>query len=261
MPPKRQGQTDTHAIAEARARLTRGASLHVVSLSPTRRDPGRIAIRITPVSGDPAGADDQTNDASSGRPAYLATLADTSIHELGLTIGSPVTDSLLDTLEPRVGRDRALRSALARVGRRDFSSGMLRDRLRRAGHPTEAADAAVQRLAELGLIDDDAFADALIREARRSRPAGDRLLRQKLFTKGLPAPVIDAALARSQPAPDEVAEAAAEFAIRESRKMIRLAPEVRRRRLYGRLARRGFDGDVIRNAMQAANADASDPGD
>ncbi|MEO7713232.1 MAG: RecX family transcriptional regulator, partial [Gemmatimonadaceae bacterium] len=46
-----------------------------------------------------------------------------------------------------------------------------------------------------------------------------------------------------------------ETARRKLRSLTKLDPAVRRRRLYGFLARRGFDGDDIRNAMLAVGVE------
>ena len=46
-----------------------------------------------------------------------------------------------------------------------------------------------------------------------------------------------------------------EAARRKLRSLLKLDPAVRRRRLYAFLARRGYDGDDIRNAMAAVGVE------
>ena len=217
----------------------------IASLAATQRDAGRVSVKLR----DPA--------KPNRKPKFLAAIADASRDTLGLQIGMPVTPALEARILEDADRDKALKSALARIGRRDMSAGMLRQRLRKAGYADPDIDHALAWLDERGLIDEAAFADAVIREATRGKPAGEVLLRQKLREKFISDDAIAAALIRNRPERDALQDAADTFARQQARQMHRLAPDVRRRRLYGRLARRGFSPDVVRAAMEAADADAA----
>ena len=81
--------------------------------------------------------------------------------------------------------DKAMRDAMRRLARRAMSRGQVRDKLRTLGHGAAVIDRVLARLDELELIDDAAFGRMLIDETRRARPAGPRLLQQKLRQKGL----------------------------------------------------------------------------
>jgi regulatory protein len=61
----------------------------------------------------------------------------------------------------------------------------LEERLITAGYPEEHVRAAVARLVEIGLIDDERFAQALIDSRDRSRQRGDRALLQELRRRGI----------------------------------------------------------------------------
>lgn len=61
----------------------------------------------------------------------------------------------------------------------------LEERLITAGFPEEHVRAAVERLVEIGLIDDERFAQALLDSRDRSRQRGDRALLQELKRRGI----------------------------------------------------------------------------
>ena len=61
----------------------------------------------------------------------------------------------------------------------------LEDRLITAGYPEEHVRAAVARLVEIGLIDDERFGQALLDSRDRSRQRGDRALLQELRRRGI----------------------------------------------------------------------------
>lgn len=61
----------------------------------------------------------------------------------------------------------------------------LEERLITAGYPEEYVRAAVARLVEIGLIDDERFAQALLDSRDRSRQRGDRALLQELKRRGI----------------------------------------------------------------------------
>ena len=61
----------------------------------------------------------------------------------------------------------------------------LEERLITAGYPEEHVHAAVARLVEIGLIDDERFGQALLDSRDRSRQRGDRALLQELRRRGI----------------------------------------------------------------------------
>jgi len=148
-----------------------------------------------------------------------------------------------------------------------------RRRLRTAGYPDVLVDAAIERLTELGLLDDEAFARGWIESRDRARPRGERALRHELQVHGLDRALVDRALAErradseerrqaratadeenpeaepSEPvdraSPDETA---AFRLLQRRRRTIERLSDTRSRRqwAYALLARNGFDPTVAR---------------
>jgi len=125
-------------------------------------------------------------------------------------------------------------------------------KLREKGFHSPAADAVLDRLAAVGLVDDVEYARAFLVSRLGRRTAGWRRLEMELRRRGVSAPDAAAArarLAEQQGNPDEVALARRVLRQVEAR-YASLDPRVRRQRLYALLIRRGFDGDTIERALR-----------
>jgi regulatory protein len=147
----------------------------------------------------------------------------------------------------------------------------VRRRLTGAGYRPELVEAAIERLLEFGMLDDEAFARAWIESRDRARPRGERAIRQELGLKGVDRSTIDLVLGERREAaagvPGDDGEtasadraAAERLLARHARSLTRVAdPRERRQRAYGLLARNGFDPDVCR-MVAATVAEPDDHG-
>ena len=77
---------------------------------------------------------------------------------------------------------------------RPRSVAEVRRRLRSAGYAAALVEGAVERLVELGFLDDAAFARAWVESRDRARPRGERALRVELRQKGVGREETDEAL-------------------------------------------------------------------
>lgn len=127
--------------------------------------------------------------------------------------------------------------------------------------PDVVADQVLDRMEEVGLVDDAAFAQDWVASRQQRRHLSRRALRRELEVKGVDREDIDGAL-QSVDAQDEY-DAARLLAERKSRVMQGLSHEVRYRRLAGLLARRGFSGSVTAQVIAEVIAERprSAPGD
>lgn len=215
----------------------------VTKLQPTKRDPTRVMIRVD--------------------GAVKATLPRPVVETLGIAVGLAWTEAVEARVAEAVDRDKAERYALNALGRRALSGGELAERIRRRGHGAAVAEAVVQAMRDKRFLDDEAYGRAVIRAERARRPAGSRLLRQKLVQKRLDRSLIDRLIAELEAEQDPVAEARCLVEARLRQPSVqRLDPAARQRRLYAQLARRGFDPDTIRQAMRGtSDDDGPDPFD
>ena len=149
--------------------------------------------------------------------------------------------------------DVVLEAAARFLEARSRSIAEVRRRLTSAGYRTELSDRAIARLADLGMLDDEAFARAWVESRDRARPRGERALRDELRLKGIDRAVVDQVLEdrrtteETDAAPPD--RSAAERLIeKHARTLDRIAdPRRRRERAYALLARNGFDPEVCRD--------------
>ncbi|MGI3783848.1 MAG: regulatory protein RecX [Janthinobacterium lividum] len=113
--------------------------------------------------------------------------------------------------------------------------------------PEEVAGAVLDRMTEVGLVDDVTFAHDWVSSRQQRRHLSKTALRRELQTKGVDRDVIDDALADVEGADEH--SAALDLAQRRAATMGGLAREVAYRRLGGVLARRGFSSSVTTRVL------------
>lgn len=135
------------------------------------------------------------------------------------------------------------------------SRSQLLQALRKRDCPDEVAEAVLDRMEDVGLVDDTAFAtDLVAREQSRKGLAG-RALAQQLRSKGIDDETTRAVLEELDRDAEE--EMARDLVEKRLSRLHGLDPQVQARRLAGFLARKGYSGElssrIIREAI--ANAD------
>ena len=152
-----------------------------------------------------------------------------------------------------VARDLCLRALTGTAKTRQ----QLADLLHRKEVPPEAAEAVLDRLTEVGLIDDAAFAAAWVSSRQAGRGLARRALASELRAKGVDGDVAAAAVAEVDP--QDEWDAARQLVQRRAPAMRRLDRVTAERRLVGMLARKGYGGGlagiVVREALDELSAD------
>ena len=141
----------------------------------------------------------------------------------------------LDADVEAVARTIALRKLTARACTRHE----LDHALQAKKVPRAAIDAVLDRLEEVGLVDDASFAADWVVSRQQRRHLSRRVLRRELQAKGVERSEIDSALDHVDL--DAELRSARELVERKRAAMNGLSREVQYRRLAGMLSRRGFD--------------------
>jgi len=131
----------------------------------------------------------------------------------------------------------------------------LETKLLQRGYPASAIASVMNRLTEVGLLDDGAYADALVR-ARLDRGLAKRAIGAELARKGIEPVAAESAL--DQIDPSQQLEAAEAVANKVVSRCAGLATEVKARRAFGAVSRRGFSGQVAAAAVAKALAAEAD---
>jgi len=210
----------------------------VDALKPMKRTPGRVSVCV------------------DGR--HKVTLPIETVQDLGIRKGIAWTSELEALVERAATHDKARRSALAALNRRALARGELVDRLMRKDFSESIAIEVADRMVEAGFVNDEEYGRAVLRELTRAKPAGPMLMRRRLFQKrigrDLADRLIDEFLNRREPGDggdhDERSDEIERFVRNRLRSMVKLEPTVRARRIYGLLARRGFDPQTCREYVE-----------
>lgn len=134
------------------------------------------------------------------------------------------------------------------------SRAQLERKLSQRGCDPEVAARVLDRMTEVGLVDDEAYAEMLVRSKQQGKGLARKGLAHELRRQGIDAEIADQAL--DQVGGDDERAKAEELVAKKLRTMTGLAPDVQARRLAGMLARKGYSGEVawpvIRDAVNGA---------
>lgn len=134
------------------------------------------------------------------------------------------------------------------------SRAQLEKKLRQRGCADDVAEQVLDRMTEVGLIDDEAYAEILVRSKQSGRGLARKALAHELRKQGIDGEVAEGAL--SQVAPSDERDKAEELVAKKLRTMHGLDATTQARRLAGMLARKGYSGEVawpvIRDAVDGA---------
>ena len=170
-----------------------------------------------------------------------------------LAVGAELATTQRQELEAEDQRLGAIEAALRLLAAGPRSERDLRERLsRRRGYRDEAVDAAVQRMRELGYLNDAAFARFWVESRQAGTPRSRRALAFELSRKGVDREQLETALEGVSDA-----EAAYDAAQRRLRALQGVDRQTFERRLGTFLNSRGFGYGVARTAIQRCWADVN----
>lgn len=137
--------------------------------------------------------------------------------------------------------------ALRKLTTRAYTRHELDQALQAKNVPASVREAVLDRLHEVGLIDDAAFAMDWVTSRQRRRHQSRRALSRELEAKGVERSDIARALDSVDPAAEFTS--ARDVVERKRVAVSGLARDVQYRRLAGALSRRGFDAAVIARVL------------
>lgn len=155
-------------------------------------------------------------------------------------------------LEPVSDEEKARQVCLELLSRTPRTRRQLATALQKRGVPGETAEAVLGRFAEVGLIDDAAFAQAWVESRHHSRGLAKGMLAVELQQRGVEPEDVQAAVG-TLGADEEIETARRLVAKRVAATRGRLLPN-RVRQLVGMLARKGYPASlayrVVREALE-----------
>jgi regulatory protein len=148
------------------------------------------------------------------------------------------------------GRRSAKDRALGLLGYRARSRAELSRRLLRAGYDEDEVSGALNDLEAVGLVDDEQFARQLAAHELQGRGSGRRLAVTALRRAGVNGEMAERIV--DETAPDDEEARAEELARARLGRLRDLDDATANRRLVSYLLRRGYDGNVAREAALRA---------
>jgi regulatory protein len=162
-----------------------------------------------------------------------------------LSIGQVLKPDEVETLKAGDEVERAKASAYRYLSYRPRSIAELKRQLVNKGYKEITVDQVIDRLSELELIDDMAFARYWVEQRETFKPRGRRALRYELYQKGIDRQIVDMVVAEV----DE--KVSAKKAARKKAKLWRELPEGQfYEKLGNYLKRRGFSYEIARSVTQ-----------
>jgi regulatory protein len=207
----------------------------ITAILPSPRHAGRFAVLI------------------DGKQAAMLSID--AVERLQLATGVAVDEVKLAAIQREAAVLATYDRALAMLAARGRASAELRRLLVRKGEPADQVDAAIARLTTAGYLDDAAFARQFTHSKLAGAGLSKRRLQQELGKRGVARDI--AAQAVGEVFASEGVDDAASIE-RVARKKLRSLGGVdeatRRRRLYGFLARRGYEPDEISRVLRVVGA-------
>jgi regulatory protein len=158
--------------------------------------------------------------------------------------------------------ERAREICLRLLADRPRTRAELANALRQRGIATDVAAEVLSRYAEVGIIDDQAFARAWVNSRHHGRGPARRALATELRQKGVDDDAVEVAMAELDP--DTEASTARALVDRKLRSGRGGSPDTLLRRLVGMLARKGYPPGlairVVRDALAARDEDTDATG-
>lgn len=168
---------------------------------------------------------------------------------------SAVNSPELERTQPATGdeteAEAGMESALRFLSHRSRTRFEVQRRLERDGLSREVVERVLGRLEETGLLDDDGYCAAFVRDRLALRPVSVRVLLEELYRRGISreraGPIVQAVMAEEGVTEQDLLTAAA---LKKARALGRLPPATARRRLFDHLVRRGFPLDDVRPCVE-----------
>ncbi len=167
----------------------------------------------------------------------------------GLASGDEVTEKQIEDIR---GFDEYIygkKIAFDYLSYRIRTISEIKKRLKKAKLQDETIDKVIAHLKELKLVDDEAFARQLVAEKIKNKPTGKRMLEKKLYEMGIPKQV-------SEPVINELLDEETEKAL-ALKTYEKLFPKLQgldrqeaRKKIFAKLASRGFNFDIINEIIR-----------
>ncbi len=184
---------------------------------------------------------------------YLLTVDEDFWLGSGYVSGDELDEEELAAFQRAAGSRIAFNSAMYSLDLRDHSAREMKTKLLRK-FDAESAESAVEKLVELGLINDERYAENLARQLFEYKKYGRSRIKSELYRRGIASDIINNVL-------DEIFEAEETDNVQRIVDIInkkyynKMIDENSRRKVFAALMRLGYGYSDIRQAMSGFSDD------
>jgi regulatory protein len=167
--------------------------------------------------------------------------------KLGLTVGQKLTEEEVEKLLFSRQEEKLYQKTLNFLSYRPRSEKEIKDYLVRKRANPKIQTSILKKLRKLNFINDEDFARWWLEQRMSFRPRGKPLLRRELFQKGIEKKIIDSLI--SQISPFSQINSARKIMAKKKKLYQNLPLQKLRQKLFSLLARRGFEFELIKEAI------------
>jgi regulatory protein len=176
---------------------------------------------------------------------YAFSLGPEAVARENLEVGQEISVAQVEALTGREQMQRCLEAAYRYLGYRPRGESEIRGRMQRRGFAAETIDAAIARLKEQNLLDDQAFAQFWKENRESFSPRSRWLTGMELKRMGVTNSAVEQAIAGM-----DDGESAYRAALQKTRRGMPADYPSFRRRVGDYLRRRGFSYEVIGHTLE-----------
>ena len=174
---------------------------------------------------------------------YALTVDEMYFASLYLKDGQEISEQEYAELEKTVNIRRAYNCAVSLLSRRDHSKKELMRKLKEKGY-SKGAEAAVEKLANSGYVDDERFCRLYASELIRLKGYGRKRVEQELNLKGVDREIISGVLDEISFDTDRLSD------IIKRKYLAKMTDEKGRQKAFNALLRLGYSYSEIRDALE-----------
>lgn len=178
---------------------------------------------------------------------YLLTVDENFWLDCGYISGDEIDEQELTAFQEAASSRIAFNSAMYSLDMRDHSVREMRTKLLRKYEP-EAVDSAIERLVELGLLNDARFAENFARELFQHKKYGKNRIKSELYSRGIDSEIINDVIFEIFES-EETDNVERIVDIINKKYYNRMIDENSRRKVFAALMRLGYGYSDIRQAM------------
>ncbi|MGC9048857.1 MAG: regulatory protein RecX [Patescibacteria group bacterium] len=175
-------------------------------------------------------------------------LSKEALVDFALFEGKELTEAETDRILEQDQKVRALQKCFRWLGIRARSEKELEKKLREKGFAPKIIQQTIQRIKELGYLNDEKFACLFIEMRKAGRPKGKFAIQRDLKQKGIDEEIIKKTLRKFYPENEEI-----EKALNLAKKKVKTYGQIPQQKIYQKLANflagRGFGWPIIKKVL------------